>query len=149
MRLFSWKFKNFVSGLSALALAVAIGLGVYVTNACKLRAIDGERVFYLDSASSQGLRKEELSLRDFSRITGESVRFARGEETAESLALRIAQQYNAEVLFTEEAGGVISYYCYTSEWEEGILVNGRLVNLHVAVSEIQCAVGTPIIFDGF
>ena len=142
-------FNGLLSLLTAAAIAVVLGLGVYMLNACKLRAIKGERVFYLNSQSSQGLRKTELELRDYARITGESVSFARGEESAEELAGEIAEKYSAEILFTEEAAGVLSFYCYTPIWDNGILVNGQTVNLHIAVAEEQCAVGTPIIFDGF
>lgn len=142
-------FNGLLSLLTAAAIAVVIGLGVYMLNSCKLRAIKGERVFYLNSQSSQGLRKTELELRDYARITGESVCFARGEESAEELAGGIAEKYSAEILFTEEAAGVLSFYCYTPIWDNGILVNGQTVNLHIAVAEEQCAVGTPIIFDGF
>ena len=97
--------------LPSLALAIVVGLGVYVTNACRLRAIQGERVFYLDSDTSQGLRKTELELRDYARITGESVRFLRSAESADELAFGIAEKYGAEILFTEKAAGVVSYYC--------------------------------------
>ena len=145
-----WKLvKGLVSLLTAAAIAVAIGLGIYMLNACKLRAIEGERTFYLDSDSSQGLRKTELELRDYARITGESVRFARGEKSEEALAQEIAQKYRAEILFTEEAAGVVSFYCYTSLWDNAIFVNGQMVNLHVAVAEEECAVGTPVVFGGF
>ena len=142
-------WRRFFGFLTAAAIAAAVGLGVYVMNACKLREVKGERVFYLDSDSSQGLRKTELELKDFARITGESVRFERGEGTAEEIAREIADKYGAEILFTEEAAGVTSFFAYTSAWDNGVVVNGQTVNLHVAVAETQCAVGTPIIFDGF
>lgn len=141
--------RGIIAFLTAAAIAVVICLGVYIVNACKLRAIKGERVFYLNSDSSQGLRKTQLELKDYAHITGESVRFARGQENAEEIAREIADKYDAEILFTEEAAGVVSFYCYTSLWDNGILVNGHTVNLHIAVAETQCAVGTPIIFDGF
>ena len=142
-------FNGLLSLLTAAAIAVVIGLGVYMLNACKLRAIEGERVFYLHSQTSQGLRKTELELRDYAHITGESVCFARVEESAETLAQGIAEKYSAEILFTEEAAGVVSYYCYTTKWQDGIALCGQTVNLHVAVGETACAVGTPIIFGGF
>ncbi len=145
---FVWA-RRLLSFLTSAALLIVIGLGVYVTSSCRLRALKGERVFYLDSDSSQGLRKTELSLRDYARITGESVRFARGDGEAEEIARDIAARYSAEILFSESVAGVISFYCYTSVWDNGIQINGQTVNLHVAVSETQCAVGTPIIFDGF
>lgn len=143
------RIKTLLTTAAALAIVCGVGMGVYVVNACKLRGIEGERVFYLDSASSQGLRKEELTLRDFSRIKGESVRFDLTDEDGETLANRLIEEYNATVLFTEEVSGVVSYYCYTPDWEECLELNGQRVNFHVAVSAEECAVGTPIIFDGF
>lgn len=143
------RIKRMLSTLSALALTVALGWGIYAFNACKLRAIDGERVFYLNSNSSQGLRKEELSPLDFTRITGEVVRSKLGEKSGEEAANEIMERYGAQVLFVEEVGGVKSYYCYTPQWEDTLALNGQTVNLHVAVSNEECVVGTPIIFDGF
>lgn len=141
--------KNFISKLIALSLALVVSFAVYIGRVCRLDGLEGERVFYLDSASSQGLRKEELSLRDFARIKGESVRFERGEEREEDLVQSIVERYGAEILFQERTAETLSYYCYTKEWDNGIIVNGERVNLHIALSETQCVVGTPIIFDGF
>ena len=141
--------RGFLMLITAASIAIVMALGVYVVHACKLRGIKGDRVFYLDSNTSQGLRKTELELRDYARITGESVCFFRDERSAEEIAREIADKYGAEILFTEEAAGVTSFYCYTSSWNNGIAVNGETVNLHIAVAEVQCAVGTPIIFGGF
>ena len=135
--------------LIALAVIGVIGLGFYATNVSKLRDISGERTFYLDSPSSQGLRKEQLSVFDIFRVEGESVRFLRTDETEESLVARIQGRYGARLLFSESVGGVTSYYCYTGAWDNGIDLDGVVVNLHIAVSENVCVVGTPIIFDGF
>ena len=95
------------------------------------------------------MRKEELSPLDIFRVEGESVRFARTEETEEALVSRIRDMYGARVLFSESACGVTSYYCYVGAWQNGVELDGVTVNLHIAVSETACAVGTPIIFDGF
>ena len=149
MRLLWWRLKNFTKGFCCLCLVAAFGMVTYALNACKLRSLDGERTFYLYSASSQGLKKSELTLRDFSNICGESVRFSVGEEDAETLALGIAEQYEARVVFTEKVGGVQSYYCYTQSWDNGLELNGCVVNLQVAISGEECVVGTPIIFGGF
>lgn len=143
------RIKALLTTAAAVAIVLGLGIGVYVVNACKLRGIDGERVFYLDSASSQGLRKEELTLRDFSRIQGESVRFDLGDEGEAELVKRLTEEYGARVLFIEEACGVTSYYCYTPKWEGCLELHGQRVNFHVAISDTECAVGTPIIFDGF
>lgn len=143
------RFYQFITTLVALAVVGVIALGFYAANVSKLGGLSGERVFYLDSPSSQGLRKEQLSPLDIFRVEGESVRFARTEETEEALVARIRDMYGAQVLFSESACGITSYYCYVGEWDNGIDLGGEVVNLHIAVSETACAVGTPIIFDGF
>jgi hypothetical protein len=106
-------------------------------------------VYYLDSAILQGLRKEELTLLDFARIEGESVRFALNGENEQALVERVTGMYNAKVLFVEESSGERSYYCYTSAWNNALQLQGERVNLHIAVREESCVVGTPIVFDGF
>ena len=145
-------FRRFFQGIACLAALAVVGvmcLAFYAANLSKLSELAGERVFYLDSPSSQGVRKEELSLADIFRVEGESVRFARNGEAEESLVSRIRDMYGAELLFCETVCGVTSYYCYTDEWQNGVELGGVTVNLHVAVSENACAVGTPVIFDGF
>lgn len=143
------RFYRFITVLVSLAVTCVIGLGVFASNVSKLGDLSGERVFYLDDSSSQGVRKEELSILDVFRVEGESVRFARTEETEVALVERILDTYGAKVLFSETVCGTTSYYCYTGAWQNGIDLNGTTVNLHIAVSENVCAVGTPIIFDGF
>ncbi|MDE5897345.1 MAG: hypothetical protein K2H43_06000 [Clostridia bacterium] len=76
-------------------------------------------------------------------VSGESVRYD-GNRVSELL-----RRYRAKVLFTEEAGGVINYYCYSPLLGKGIGLYGATVNFHVAAGEKQTAAGTPIIFGGF
>ncbi len=143
------RFYQFITTLVALAVVGVLALGFCAANVSKLGVIDGERVFYLDSPSSQGVRKEQLSPLDIFRVEGESVRFARTGEGEDELVTRIRDMFGARVMFSETACGVTSYYCYVSEWDNGIDLNGEVINLHIALSETACAVGTPIIFDGF
>lgn len=143
------RFYRFITALVSLALVCLFALGFYAANVSKLGEIAGERTFYLDSPSSQGVRKGSLSLLDIFRVEGESVRFARTEETEEEIVARIRDTYGAKLLFSESACGVTSYYCYVKSWQNGIDIEGVTVNLHIAVSKTACAVGTPIIFDGF
>ncbi|MBQ8322861.1 MAG: YwmB family TATA-box binding protein [Clostridia bacterium] len=142
----------------ALALSTATALGMLAcvrgTNLLKFSALDGARTFYLDSASSQGLRTETLEFSDLARVRGESVRLS--AETTETLgdsaaeiAGAIAAKYGATVLIEESACGVTSFYAYTPAWGDTVCVAGKTVNLHIAVSETACAVGSPIIFGGF
>ncbi len=108
--------------------------------------IEGERTFYLNSSSSQALIKEELSILDFATLKGESIRFSCKDG---SIAEKIATELGGEILFTERVGEVCSYYCFTPKWSDGVRIEGRFINLHIAVGKGTCVVGTPIIFGGF
>ena len=145
-----FRVKNLIVTLCALALCGVFLVGLYAKRVIKLEDLQGERIFYLDSSSSQGLLKEKISWLDFPRIRGESVRFSRQEETSEEEVLQsIVEKYNAVILFSEKVDGVVSYYCYTDEWTDHVRVEDEKVNLHIAVSSMQCVVGAPIIFGGF
>lgn len=154
-----YRLKNFISVLLAASFALLIAVGVRAVNVSYLADLNGERTYYLDSASSQGLRASSLSLSDLARVKGECVRidlsendgggYSLNDRTPEEIARSIAESYGAEILFVEEVCGVTSFYCYTPRWNNGIMLYGRAVNLHVAIGEETCAVGTPIVFDGF
>ena len=142
-------FRKLLAELFSLALVAGVLLIAWSIKVVKLSSIDGERVFYLESASSQGLRKTELSVQDYAKVKGESVTFSLNGKDGEETVREILSLYNARVLFVEEASNVRSYYCYTSRWNHQIAVGGYAVNLHIALSKERCAVGTPMIFDGF
>lgn len=149
--MFFYRLKNGISALLATLFACVFCFCITSGNVCKLSKIEGKRTFYLDSASSQSLRKSVLEFTDFFRVKGESVRFDLHEisRNVQMLAREIAESYHAEILFVEETGGTLSFYCYTPWLYQGVCVQGKTVNLHIAVSQTQCAVGSPIIFDGF
>ena len=142
-------FKKLLAELFSLALVAGILLLAWSVKVVKLSDIDGTRTFYLESASSQGLRKTTLSVRDYPKVKGESVTFALDGKDGEEALQEILDIYDARILFTEEACDTRSYYCYTDEWNNAIAVGGYAVNLHIALSNERCTVGTPIIFDGF
>ena len=94
--MFWFRLKNFISTLIALATAVVILVGIWGAHISRLSELNGERIFYLNSASSQGLRAEELRVKDFPNVKGESVRFEIGEGAeAQTLAKEIAKKYGA------------------------------------------------------
>lgn len=104
-------------------------------------------ILYLNSASSQATvyfsdcpAWDKLIRFD---VAGESTVYA-GDRSEALLC-----EYDAEILFSETVGNVTSYYCRSSRFRGGIHLNGVLVNLQIAVSEEQTAVGTPLIFGGF
>ncbi len=141
--MFFRRVRNCIGTLVALLLSVGIGLCVWGMGATRFPTLEGERRFYLDSPSSQAKVKERLSLLDIARVRGESVTLSKGEGEEVIAAL------SARVLFIEETGGVRSYYCYTPAYEGGLRIGEHFVNLHVAVGEGRCVVGSPIIFGGF
>ena len=95
------------------------------------------------SSSARIVRTEDPVLyKLFTPVAGESVRY----EGDVSAAVREA--FGARLLFTEEAGGVVNYYLYSSRLGGGVVLGGYFVNLHIAVSAAQTTVGTPLIFGG-
>ena len=146
--MFFCRLKQVVVAALALLLALAVGLAVKMGSVCKLSAVSGERTFYLHSASSQGLRKERLRVSELGNAAGESVRFFY-DGNGENVAREIAETYGAEILFVEESCGKKSFYCFVGNWNHGLSLYGERVNLHIAFGDGVCAVGTPIIFDGF
>ena len=140
--------RNFIKLSLALVFSLALCFCVKAVNVSRLSFLSGERAYYLDSASSQSLIKTKLTAWDLFRVKGESVCFTIKEEK-EAFARSLVKRYGGEILFIEELDGTVSYYAYVPKWGRGIALYGKQVNLHIAVSENRCKVGTPIIFGGF
>lgn len=142
--------KNFIKLVVAVCVALAVCLCVKSAHISPLSSLNlkGERAYYLDTTSSQALVKTQLSVWDLFRVRGESVCFTLSEE-AEPFARALVERYQGEILFIEEACGTISYYAYVPAFSQGVTLYGKRVNLHIAISENICKVGTPIIFGGF
>ncbi len=140
-------FKVSMAGIFCLLLAV----GVKTMNVVKLSSIEGERTYFLDSASSQGLIKKQLGFADLWRVKGECVSFEidANEGTMFALSTKILREYKAEMQCVERASNVTSLYAYSPLLGENVFVGGKAVNLHIALSSTRCTVGTPIIFGGF
>lgn len=107
-------------------------------------------LFYARAASSQAVILSAAA-EDASRVkaaladrTGESAFYAHAED-----AFAQADRYGARLLFTERAGDVINYYYSAPSLGGGVLLEGRAVNLHIAVRGGGAAIGTPIIFGGY
>lgn len=153
--MFIYRLKNCICVALALVFSLFIGVSVKTANVSRLSALEGERSFFLGSASSQAHIKTELRLPDLNKVKGECVSFAlEGYEggrysLSEDIVSAIAETFEAKILFKETCAGVTSYYCYTPRWQDTILIEGQPINLHVAVSNERCAVGAPIIFGGF
>ncbi|MBR2024161.1 MAG: YwmB family TATA-box binding protein [Clostridia bacterium] len=145
-----WRWiKRLYSFTATLVCVAVVGTLVWASNLCKLKDIEGKRAFYLYSASSQAKIVENLRFEHLFSVRGESVRFAVTKAERETVAENVLQKYGAELVFTEETDGVVCYYGITERFGQSVMVNGKPVNLHVAVSQTECVVGYPIIFGGF
>ncbi|HIY77516.1 MAG TPA: hypothetical protein H9728_00575 [Candidatus Borkfalkia excrementavium] len=82
--------------------------------------------------------------RSLSSLTGESTVYGDAER-----AFAQAEKYGARLIFRESAAGTDSYYYYSPRLGGGIELFGELINLHIAVKEGGCAIGSPVIFGGY
>ena len=143
-----WKIKRSVSVFLSVLICAFFCLFFYTLSVCKLSALSGKRTFYLYSKSSQATITQTLPLLELHQIKGESVAFAL-QENPQTLLENILQRYGAKVEFIEQIGDSVSYYCYTKKWSNTLILNGKAVNLHIAIDNTSAVVGTPIIFGGF
>ena len=152
-RISFWKLKTLFCDMLALCCCALFCVGIAAAHITRFGDRNGERTFYLYSASSQGLQKNVLRLSEIDDVSGESVRFSLdGEKTAEEIeafAKNIAKRYGAEICFCERVGGVTSYYAYTPRWQNFLRLSGVKINLHIAISAETAVIGSPIIFGGF
>lgn len=58
-------------------------------------------------------------------------------------------EYKADLVFVEEVNGVRSYYGYSTKIRYGKIINGKRINVHVAIAQNEITVGTPIIYGSF
>lgn len=148
---FLYVCKQYLRLFFALVLAVTFALAVRMANVCKLSALQGERTFYLYSASSQCAQTSRLALSDIPFVRGESVRL-QGQyvvERGDEIAQNIARAYGAKLLFVEYLPAGNCYYLYAPQLGAGARMGDAVVNLHIAVTGGGCTVGTPLIFGGF
>lgn len=61
----------------------------------------------------------------------------------------IVDSTGAQLVFVEQIDGVISYYYFSNNLPKIADINGKKVNLHIAVSGEKVKVGTPLIYGGF
>ena len=151
MQIYFWKCQRFIKNIAIFIMAIGFGVIFAVCTCQRFSTLSGESVYYLSSASSQGVRKQSLCLSDIFQVKGESVRVGMGGKSGDEFAERIMKAYRTKLVCTEKVAGVVSYYAYTTEWSDGVFLNGVKVNLHIAYLENSntCVVGSPIIFDGY
>lgn len=147
--MFVYQLKSWIKVSVACCLAVGVLLMMRTGNAVQLYKTQGDRTFYLFTPSSQAVQTSMLDLKTVLFVEGESVCFARPKEEALEIAKGIVSCYGGEIVCEEEACGVRCFYAFVPNLVGGVLVQGKMVNLHIAVSDTQCQVGTPLLFGGF
>ncbi len=141
--LFVW-IKSVLHTLFSIFLSLVLLFCIWALVSGRLTGLAGDRYYYLRTPSSQAEIKRELSPSELFLVQGESVTLFDSRSAEE-----ILEQYEGEVLFVEESGGVTSYYCYARKLRGGVVVQTYFVNLHIAVAEGRTTVGSPLIFGGF
>ncbi len=57
--------------------------------------------------------------------------------------------FKAEIIFSETAGGVTSYYLYSPSISRSKTLRGEKINLHIAFDNGRVVMGSPLIYGGF
>lgn len=64
-------------------------------------------------------------------------------------ASNIINPLNATIVKTEKIDGIINYYYYSKNLARTVTVDGKRVNLHVAVTSSLITVGYPLIYHAY
>ena len=140
------KFKRAAKLVAVLLACLAAAGALFVLrHAPSFAGAERYTLFLGENSSAEAvvLEGDALPLLLSSNVRGESAVFQ--GDCAEELL----RAYRARVLFIEKAAGTVSYYCYSPLFGEGLLLNGKRVNLHIAAGRGQTAAGTPLLFGGF
>lgn len=141
MRKFLLAGKTFFAVLLSAACALFL---VFALRAPVFGGGEGYEVYYGASSSAPFARTDRpLYAKLTGAVRGESARF-RGD-----LYEELKARFRAELLFSRKTGEVTDYYLYSEELGGGVMLEGRLVNLHIATDGETTAAGTPLIFGGY
>lgn len=142
-----WRFKvlEFVKWFVAITISLVLFFAVAFLNATAFPLI-GVKEYYLYSPSSQAQIKREVGILDLPFLRGESVRVTCQTDGVLEVVLA---QYSASIVKVEEFCDGVSYYCYSPKLKKGIVIDGVMINLQIAVRGEEVVMGTPIIFGGY
>ena len=142
-----WRFKavELVKWFVAITLSLVLFSAITLLSATAF-PFDGDKEYYLYSPSSQAQIKSEVSILEMPFIRGESVRLTC---QADVVLETVLSKYSASVVKVEEFCDGVSYYCYSPKLKKGIVIDGVMINLQIAVKDESVVMGTPIIFGGY
>lgn len=139
--------------LKNAAVAVFIFIAAfYLTGISNDKLLFEGANYYTFSASSGGAAKtyifEADEAAEFKKnaknIDGEAAVYLDGFDYEKLLA-----KLNAKVKLKQTAGGILSIYAYSPKIKKCLSIDGKSVNLHIAVSFDRVCVGSPIIFTSY
>ena len=107
------------------------------------------RTYFVDSPTLRAVEKESVALWELPFVRGEKTTFVCGEENRDGLVKALLDEFSCKEVWTEEVNGILSYYATSEFLPRKVVVQGSVVNLHIAVREGEVVVGTPIIFGGY
>lgn len=100
-------------------------------------------LIYTGSNSSNAVVKRvDTGYFSFDKIYGESCSLNLSPQ-------EIFDKFDVEVKFCEVAENVVCYYGYSKKFPYRKKINGKVVNVHVAVEGDRVTLGTPIIYGSF
>ena len=132
--------------LLAFVTAIALSACVYQSRSPVLCSYD-KKEYYVGPASSECEIVVCKSDETFRKLFGVSGECARGLTAGEARAT--VEGFGAREVFSERAGGVVSYYFYSERipWHKSI--NGEKINLHIVFDGSCYTIGTPLVFGWY
>ena len=113
--------------------------------------------FILYGKSSEFLKGENLIMVINGKSSGEFLEY-KSFSNYEGLFTSLDKSYNylelvdnldAKFVKCEELNGCKNLYFYTNKLPKREVIDGKLINLHVAISEDKISIGTPLIYGGY
>lgn len=105
--------------------------------------LDGA-VFSTQKSSGDFIESKNLKLENYFNIDGATITLPSGFNFYDTVELLSAKRVH---YFTD--GTVENYYFFSEKLPKCETINGKKVNMHVAVSNGKVTVGSPIIYYGY
>ncbi len=138
------KICAFIIVISSMLL---IGLGAIINSSTYFDEYNGTYEVYLSSNSSKAkiISVDKRKSDTFVCKTGEAIFIENSEFDVDE----IFEDFNAELIFTEETDEGISYYGYSREVKFQKRINGNVINIQVFKGNKGIKIGLPIIYGSF
>ena len=109
----------------------------------KLLNYSNNVIIYTGASSSNAvIKRVDSGYFSIQKIYGESCLFSLTPQ-------EIFDKFDVTILFTEVAENVVCYYGYSKKFPYEKEINGKIVNVHVAIENDRVTFGTPIIYGSF